>query len=251
MVVNAIIILSLLSSANGLETDIAFFKDLLEFYNMKYPMIICRNIQDGGLEEMISLTTPTSFISYDGDEEVEYVTDYVKETKYWGNIDSILFVGNGHQHLILTLVNHMKSFNSGITGVLHESEYSDVNLTLALNTRLFVLEEEDSLMRVEEVYAVKGMPINKIVGSWNETAGLVIDEPNIWKRRTDLNGVTLRATSLNFSTLHYLNNEVTGGGGFFIEPLFYLAPRLNFTPSFLYSSDGKWGGRDDITNMTL
>ena len=251
MVAFEIITLSLLSSALGSKTNIALFEDLRHLYNMKYPMIICRNLQDEDLQEITSTTTQASIVSYDTNEDVGNVLNQVKVIQYWGDLDSILFVGSGHQHLIVSLVNKMKLFNFGVTGVIPKSEYYGLNLTLALNTRLFVLEEEKSYKKVKEVYAVKGVPITKTVGSWNETARLEIDQPNIWERRSDLHGATIRATSLNFSTLHHLNYDVSGGGGYFIEPLYYLAPKLNFTTSFLYSSDGKWGGRDYISNLTL
>ena len=40
------------------------------------------------------------------------------------------------------------------------------------------------------------------------------------------------------------SGPLSEGEGYFIEPLYYLAKKLNFTAGFRYSVDGKWGGRD-------
>ena len=251
MVAFFIVIISLLSSAIGSQTNIELFQDMLEMYNMNHPMIICRNLNDEGLQELISSTTQASTINYDKEEEMDDLFEKVKYLQYLGDLDSILFVGSGHQKLIVKVTNNLKLFQFGITGVIPMTEYSNLNLSLHLDTRLFVLKDKINDTKIEEVYAIKGKPITSKVGSWNETARLKIDEPNIWERRSNLYGVTIRVTSLNYSTLHYLNNDVSGGGGYFIEPLYYLTSKLNFKISFLYSSDGKWGGREYISNLAL
>ena len=250
MIAYSIIIISLLSSAVGSETYIALFQDLLELYNMNHPMIICRNMNDMGLQELISSSKLAyTIVSYDKEGDIDYVLNKVRILQYLGDLDCILFVGSGHQPLIVNMTNSLKLFQSGITGIIPKTEYPDLNLKTYLNTRLFVLEDQDNNTKIEEVYAIKGMPITSKVGSWNETARLKIDEPNIWERRSNLKGVTIRVTSLNYSTLHFLNNDVSGGGGYFIEPLYYLTSKLNFITRFLYSSDGKWGGRDYLSNL--
>ena len=248
----SITIISLLSSAIGSETNIALFQDLLDLYNMNHPLIICRNLNDMGLQELISSSKLAyTIVSYDKEGDIDDVLNKVRILQHLGDLDCILFVGNGHQTLIFNMTNSLKLFQSGITGVIPKTEYPDLNLKTYLNTRLFVLEDQENNTKIEEVYAIKGKPITSKVGSWNETARLKIDEPNIWERRSNLNGATLRVTSLNYSTLHFLNNDVSGGGGYFIEPLYYLTSKLNFKTRFLYSSDGKWGGRDYISNLAL
>ena len=80
-----------------------------------------------------------------------------------------------------------------------ESELAGLNLRLTLDIRLFSLvADTTNYTMVKEAYAVKGIPMTKQIGSWNETSGLNIEKPNIWERRDDLNGVTVRVTSLNF-----------------------------------------------------
>ena len=59
-----------------------------------------------------------------------------------------------------------------------------------------------------------------------------------------------RVTAKNFVGLNFLkydssNGRVVGGGGYFVEPVYYLAEKLNFTPKFLDSVDGKWGGENE------
>ena len=61
----------------------------------------------------------------------------------------------------------------------------------------------------------------------------------------------MRVASIELSPLNGLFGctidepfNCTGGAGFFIEPMKYLAKKLNFTIQFIYSVDGKWGGQD-------
>ena len=251
MVVIVILILSSVSAATELDTNIEIFTDLVELSNLKFPLVICRNVQDLGLKELTTFSAPASFISYDTNGETDNVLNHVMMLQSISELDGILFTGSGHSTLVQSLVNDLKIFNFGITGVLPESEYLGLNLNLTLNTRLFILEKEENLTtRVKEVYAVKGLHMTGNMGSWNETDGLTISQPNIWERRNNLNGVTIRATSLNYSSgtdqlpYHHLHNDVTGGEGYFIEPLYYLASKLNFTKQFIYCKDGKWGGRE-------
>ena len=249
-----ILILSLIPVTIGVETNIAIFTDLVEFFNMKHPLIIRKNVPDLGLDELPTIPSPVTFMSYETNEEVEQVLKHVKMLQSMAELDSILFTGSGHRTLVQSMVNDLKLFNFGITGVLPESEYMGLNLNLTFSTRLFILDEEEShTTKVREVYAVMGLQMTCNMGSWNETVRLTIGQPNIWERRANLNGASIRVTSLNYSTatanlqfqsLHYLNNNVTGGGGYFIAPLYYLASKLNFTIQFKYSKDGKWGGRD-------
>ena len=48
------------------------------------------------------------------------------------------------------------------------------------------------------------------MGSWDgETARVeMVARPNMWERRTDLSGVTITATSKNYSSFHFLHNPV-------------------------------------------
>ena len=129
MIAYSIIIISLLSSAVGSETYIALFQDLLELYNMNHPMIICRNMNDMGLQELISSSKLAyTIVSYDKEGDIDYVLNKVRILQYSGDLDCILFVGNGHQPLIVNMTNSLKLFQSGITGIIPKTEYADLNL---------------------------------------------------------------------------------------------------------------------------
>ena len=234
-----------------MEDNIVIFTDLVEFFNIKYPLVIYKNAPDLGLDELPAIPAPATFISYETNEEAEHVLNHVEMLRSLAELDGILFTGSGHRPLVQSMVNDLKLFNDGITGVLPQYENLGLNMNLTFSTRLFILDQEMShATKVKEVYAVKGLHMTRNVGSWSETDGLTIGQPNIWERRADLNGVTIRIASRNYSSvtarshLHYLNNDITGGGGYFIAPLYYLASKLNFTMQFSYSKDGKWGGRD-------
>ncbi len=59
-----------------------------------------------------------------------------------------------------------------------------------------------SAVSITERYAVKGgEPVVRRVGYWNPHQRLRVAEPNIWRRRADLSGVTLVNSAIDYGVL--------------------------------------------------
>ena len=247
------VIIAISPAIQGKTLNLPFYEDLMEFYNTQCPVFIMRDLFDvelGQLSDSVTLTS--SYLSYETSGEMKPLVEHLMSLNALGEVDMVLLLGRGHHDLLQIIVNELKLFNSGsVVGVLSQSEYLNLNLTLNLNTKLYYFDsQEDGSNDLMEAYAVSGIAIQNIVGSWDKSKGLTIPIANIWERRTDLHGQTIRVTSKTYIGLSFLkydegsSKSVIGGGGYFIEPIYYMAEKLNFTPKFLASVDNKWGGKD-------
>ena len=85
-------------------------------------------------------------------------------------------------------------FNSGLLSVLRWDEslvWQNMSLKLNSNVLFYTINGNDSV-DLSESYTIKAGPlISHEVGNWNRSHGLLILEPNIWERRTNLRGVSL------------------------------------------------------------
>ena len=228
-----------------------FFSDLEKLFNTSGISIIIGDNLDMELDvHNINFRDPTSFMSCTSFEEISMVVDHLLLQKYMGDLDFVLFLGSDHSELLMRLVNVEKLFNSGVVGILPEDSYTGENFLLQLNTRLYFYTWLEDYIIVKEKYAIRGVQVENTVGHWNEAEGFVIEELNIWERRTNLLGSVMRVVSVNLPPLHELYFEdddetnIAGGGGLFIEPLNNLANMLNFTISFKKSIDGNFGAID-------
>ena len=70
---------------------------------------------------------------------------------------------------------------------------TEANISLRLDTRLYAYDEREDEIRLKERYAVMGTPVLNIFGTWIRGKGLTIAESNIWERRTDLGGNSIRS----------------------------------------------------------
>ena len=250
-----------------------FFSDLIDLFDTSSITIIIGNDFDEEHDiTEIDINHPTSFMSYSSSAEVSDIVEQLHLQRDTGDLDLILFLGTDHSELLMSLVNVEKFFNYGTSGMLSEDAYGDVKLALQLNTKMYfyVWEGEDRIV-LKERYNITDIPVVNNVGSWTEGAGFEVDQKNIWERRSDFYGATVRVASINLdplNALHDCSGEGEGvevcrevceemcqevckeiqicedGSGFFVEPVKYLAEKLNFTIQFRFSIDGKWGGQD-------
>ncbi len=128
-----------------------------------------------------------------------------------------------------------------------------INLSLSLDSRVYLYTELSNSISLEETYAIKNGPlVTNQVGVWTAKSGLQIDTPQIWERRGDLRGVALIDSLLEFKPLAeyiYHGKNLIGATGLFVDVLKALSERLNFTISFASPADGKWGSlkEDNVT----
>ena len=225
-----------------------FFNDIVELLDTSSISIIINSNFDQRYDtSVINIQNPTSFMSYTSEGEVSKIVKHLSLQRFMGDLDLILFLGGDHSELLRRLVNEEKFFNSGVAGLLPEDKNQIKNLSLKLNTNLFFYTWENDGIILREKYAIGGNPVENDVGSWTERGGFEVKERHMWERRTNLLGSSVRAVSVNLPPLHELytdETEITGGGGFFIEPLNYLSKKLNFTLHYSVSIDDKFGAVD-------
>ena len=230
-----------------------FFFDVMKLFNSSSISIVFSGdfFQEFDVNE-VGTTNPTSFLSYTHEGEVSGVAEHLilqKSTEY---LDLILFLGGNHTELLTRLVNEEKIFSAGVVGLLPMEDYEGARFALRLDTKLIFYAWDEGRVVLRERYAVRGVAVDNEVGTWSEGTGFEVEKSHIWERRKDLLGSTVRVASVHLPPLHELHFEdangkaggITGGGGFFIEPLNHLAEELNFTLSFCAPFDGKFGAVD-------
>ena len=89
-------------------------------------------------------------------------------------------------------MNEVNFFTSGLLSVMRLEDSLEQNLSLALNSDVLLYTINSNGFNLTEFYTIKaGSPISREVGTWDRTDGLVIPEPNIWERRSNLGQVSM------------------------------------------------------------
>ena len=91
-------------------------------------------------------------------------------------------------------LNSENFFNSGVLSVLNwDASLAGQNMLLKLNSNvLFYTIIGNDSVDLTEFYTIKAGPqISRQVGTWNRSHGLLIPEPNIWERRSNLGGISM------------------------------------------------------------
>ncbi len=146
-----------------------------------------------------------------------------------------------------TIVLRELSTTGTIILMPHSSEEIEPE-NLRLDSKLFFYEDDAvGDFVIKEKYAIKSGPaITQVVGTWNETAGLDIPEPNVYERRSNLRGVSLVNALMAWDYYHELQldeaeEQVLGVTGVFAEVAAVLAEKLNFKLSNVLPPDRRWG----------
>ena len=223
-----------------------FCKDFLTAFAIDNSLFL----STGGFETSpshVTLHNVIGFMTYTPNKEDWEIAEQIKKLHFGGIITTVIFLDNGHGKLLKILMNEMRLFNKGLTGLLPEFDVTpELELTLRLDTLLYVYSTSGSTINLKEMYAVNGKTIVSKIGTYKEEGGLTISTTNMWDRRTNMEGMEIRVATVSYPLLHELyydksNTSVIGGGGFFIEPLNILAQKLNFSLKFMPSIDGQWG----------
>ena len=77
----------------------------------------------------------------------------------------------------------------------------------------------------------------------------MVEIPDMWQRRSDLHGATIRFTSINYPVLNTefiydSNDNIIDAKGYLIDLLNMLKKNCNFTSTIQYTIDGKFGGKN-------
>ena len=241
---------SLIHEIQGQEK---FFTDFMKCFNIWDPLFISTDHQD---QEFGNSSKNSALIRYNTYDDEERVADYIQKLYLLGDLTNAVFIDNGHQKLLDLLINDMQLFNKGLTGLISELDVaSGLNLTLRLDTRLYMYTSSVNTISLTEVYAVNGKKKVQTVGTWRGNTGLIVPMKSMWERRRNLEGILIRVATISLPGLHEIHysksgESVIGGSGMFLEPLNILEKELNFTWKLIPSNDGQWGAMDNNGTWT-
>ena len=223
-----------------------FFTDFVKCFNIENPVFITTDALDQEFKQIRANAT-TTLIRYTTNKDEEEIANFLLKLHLIGEVTMTVFLDNGHQKLLNLLINDLELLKKGMTWLLSEADVTpSLNLTLRFDTELYMYTSKRETINLKEMYAVNRKVQIKNIGTWRESMGLSIPTTNIWERRTNMRGMTIRVATLSLPLLHELHYDklgttIIGGSGFFFEPLIILAKQLNFTLKLMPSIDGQWG----------
>jgi hypothetical protein len=135
-------------------------------------------------------------------------------------------------------------------GDLRADQLKGINLPL--DSQFYILKSKDSALELVEVYDVSagGHRVISLVGSLEPATGAVLlSTTDRWQRRGNLWGTRLRTSVLPWCPGFLCvapDGPLDSWHGVVPEIFQAMARRLNFTYSLALSSDGKWGGQEQV-----
>ena len=234
---------------NEVQGDNQFYMDILEFFGIDTPVFVSTYDYDIDTR-YLNHDASSTFIKYAPEKDATEVAKHINELYTLDESRIVMFLDNGHHTLLKILLNEYQLFNKGATGVLQQSDIDGkMYSAMQLDTKLYLYSSTINSTILKEVYSIKGKSVIRNIATWEENVGLSVPLPNIWERRTNMDGMILTVGTINFPVLHELlyddsNKKELHRHGFFFEVLNILSAKLNFTYKVIPSIDGKWGGRD-------
>ena len=229
-----------------IEGQEPFFTDFLKRFNIENPVFISADEFDQDIDNN-NTNFSKALIRYTTNKDEDEVAGHLQNLFLLGDLAIIVLIDNGHHKLLDLLVNNLQLFKKGLTGLISEADVNTgLNLTLQLDTRLYLYNSIQETICLKEMYAVNRKTKLQTVGTWTQNTGLAVTTTNMWERRTNMEGMMIRVATISWSLLHELHYDksgewITEGSGLFLEPLNILAQRLNFTLKLMTSTDGQWG----------
>lgn len=235
--------------AHATKEHINFYKEFLKSFAVRNPVLISTDRFENSLIDIAIDNYTSYFIKYTTNNEEWDVANLIMKLYYGGNITLVLFIDDGHQNLLKILNDELRLFDKGLAGLLAESDVApELKFVLRLDTLLYLYSANASAIKLKEMYAINGNTIISQIGAYEEN-GFSMPVRNLWDRRTNMEGMEIKAATVNYPMLHELIYEengksIIGGKGFFIDPLNILSKELNFSVKYMSSIDGQWGAMD-------
>ena len=173
--------------ADDIEQE-AFAKDLLHFEERHRPAIVLWSLVEPSLS-VWKLELLTLIISYDEFSDYATICKNLGTLIEDGEIDFILFWDSGHLSFIRALAEKVKLFSSKVTCFVDMGD-SDAYAHMTLASRLYYYSRQESgIVDIFESYQIRGGPlVTNAIGTWSAADRLKVSEPNIWERRSNLQG---------------------------------------------------------------
>ena len=120
------------------------------------------------------------------------------------------------------------------------------NLTLRLDSKMYFYQSNTSGFKLLEAYSIHNGPlVLETIGTYNQSHGIQVPEPDIWTRRSNLRGVHLVNGVMFWRAFNIVKTDSNGNiievDGPMHTILKHLASKLNFTFANVQSRDRKWG----------
>jgi hypothetical protein len=124
---------------------------------------------------------------------------------------------------------HLGPFKDVYTLVPHNAIKPE-NLTLRLDSLLFLYKADEMGFGVYEAYSIKNRPV-KIQNfcRWEPGSGLSVPVPNLWDRRKDLGGIEIRNAVLDWHDLFNVGTDGSQSTGLLPEIIETLRNVMNFS----------------------
>ena len=152
-----------------------------------------------------------SLIRYTTNKEEEQVSRHINYLFIAGDLTMAVFIDKGHHKLLYLLINDLQLFNKGLTGLISEQDiFIHISFSLRLQTGLYTYTSlEEDKITLKELYSVSGKKKVHIVGSWKKSTGLVISTTNMWERRINFEGMSIRVATKNFPPMQKLHYDTS------------------------------------------
>ena len=176
-----------------------FLTECAHFFSFKTPVYVSSDKEEAfkNLADTY-IGKPTTLLTYIPYNEEREVARHLLDLNKMDLLDAVLFINEGHQILLELLATKLHQF-SNVTGIAPQSDFPATRANLRFDTKIYLYdyEEQEERINLKELYAVNGKTISNYVGTWNEADGLSVVQPNMWERRNNLFGISLRVTTIS------------------------------------------------------
>jgi hypothetical protein len=166
-----------------------FFKDAVRHFEALYPIIV---ITQDSLPSVDLVTTSTCSIAlYEVDTQA--VSRHIQVLYENKELDLIFLVGQDTEALVPLLQDLEQEisllFSKVVTVVPHFGN-RDIGIQLRFDSKMYLYEYVANGFTLYERYAIKGgLSIQPTLGNWTQEAGIKMQHPFMWERRTNMFGI--------------------------------------------------------------
>jgi len=133
--------------------------------------------------------------------------------------------------------------------LLPEASTNAFNLSLRLDSHLYLFSpcnaDDCECLEIREVYKVKGEELKKnVIGRWRKSTESVIWSSlpeDLWKRRSNLTGLTLVNLFLPYPPFAVERNDSDVPEGMVVDIMDIFAEEMGFLVEWTKPDDGRWG----------
>ena len=127
------------------------------------------------------------------------------------------------------------------------NKFEDLKMSIDSNFYTFEESMNETQIKVNEMYKIGPNSVDRTWNIWNAESGFLFKENDQLERRSDFEGVEIKAASLENGPFVYTYNNSDSNQirieGFFADIWKSFEAHFNFTTQFWNSLDGLWGSK--------